>query len=800
MSVSVAELIVRLNDQASGKAGQVAAALGKIAASEKAIAAASPELRKLTDELTRADAALKKIGDFRQAQQGFAAARQTFREAQENVRQLARQMAEAEKPTRELQNSFRRAQAAVKAASADFDRQKAAVLGAKNSLSEYGIGLNQLAGAEGRLRSSIDATTAAMKRQAAVERSAMSSRSAAINAETARRAVIDGGGGIMPFGGKVGAVAVGAYGVKRAHDAVIDQHHDFQRATLYQRAMLGMTPDQQAPLQAQAFKIGQDTIFSNADIVKAQSDIGGKLPDEFKRADIIAPITEATKNYSLAMQVSMEEGAKAVVGRIKALGYDVSSPNAAEASARKAANRLVQLAKMSGAKHHDLVHDTSYGAAPARVGGFSEEFANAMTAQLIRLGYDGHVAGTFVRAAASKLSVPSLKGRAAIASAGLDFNQYVTPGTDFSSGGLAEMLKQRFGRGLDQKHMGRIDELFSDESVVANRGTFIEKVSSVLNEVFAKRGKKGDINAQDAERIAKTVDQFYTVSQKGTDTERLMTDLMKRGITTALATYLFGQEQGGRATGLNADQLTKDVESLRKTPDDRAQKIAESQQAGAQGAYNQMIGSMQTFAVTVGEATDGLRTFTYNLIGGTFDALSKLIKAMTTPSAVGDAIRGKNWQPKEGEDLANTETEMSILRQRIAQNKANSRNPEALAMINSPLEQQLADLRNRSESARKAGIVPDYGTGREEGIGRAMMGKSATFGRLPAEGAQAGQEAGQAAGLGIASGLASQQGPIAAQVEAIRQEIVQKLSNIPVNIKVNTPSIRGIQSDVGVGQ
>jgi TP901 family phage tail tape measure protein len=418
-----------------------------------------------------------------------------------------------------------------------------------------------------------------------------------------------------------GAAAVGIGG-KMLHDRVAIPHHDYQQAYLYQQAVLGLSKDQQQLLLDQAIKIGSDTKFTNADIIKAQTDIGGKLPKDLQDPKTIAAITEHTKNYALAMKVSMEEASVAMVGWMKSRGYDLSSPEAAERSARRTANQMVEFAKTTGAKHHDLVGDTKFGAAPGRVGGFSEEFANALSSQLIRLGYEGAMAGTFVRAAALKLSAPTQKGMAAIASMGLSFDNYVKPGASVGSDGLNKMMQQRFGRSLTAEQTGKLQEIFDDPEKMGDRGAFVEAASEVLNSTFARKDKKGKINAQDAMRISKTLGEFHLLSSQGVDSERLMRDIISGNMSPAVAKYLFGTEHGGRALSLNAKQLEKDEQNFRNTPNDRASGVAQKMQEGAQGEYTKMVGSMETFTVALGEATDGLRSFSYKGIAAFFDSLT----------------------------------------------------------------------------------------------------------------------------------------------------------------------------------
>ncbi len=104
---------------------------------------------------------------FRAASARFSEARSNFRAAQTAVEQAATAMRKAAAPTRELQAAYEQAQRAVKAASAAFEAQKAAVLIAKGGLESYGVGLNQITGAQERLRLATQQADSAMASQQA---------------------------------------------------------------------------------------------------------------------------------------------------------------------------------------------------------------------------------------------------------------------------------------------------------------------------------------------------------------------------------------------------------------------------------------------------------------------------------------------------------------------------------------------------------------------------------------------------------------------------------------------------------
>lgn len=654
VKVIEARALLTADDQASPKLVALAKRAEQIAkASAAASKSGAEQFSKMAQQIEATQSKLAAMTGYRKMARDLDTASIAHRKAQQEANRMKAAVEAAGGAGGKLARDYDRAARAAENARTAFMSQGRAVRQSRAELEAMGIPVRRLADMERQLASQADRATAALKRQAAATASRAGRPSTPTHVAGPAAAGAEGSGTtVVPFGMKGLAPVALAYGANRVHSAIIDQHHDFQQAYLRQQFVLSLSKEGQQSLLEQAEKIGKDTKFSNADIVRAQSEIGGKLPDGMKGVDIVAAITESTKDYALAMEVSMEEGAEAIVGYIKSWGYDLSSANSAAASAKRAANILVQQAKSTGAKHHDLVGSTKFGAAPARAGGFSEELINSVQAQLIRVGYDGAMAGTFARAVATKLAVPSRTGAAAIAGAGIDYGQYQKPGVNASAAGLGEMLRQRFGRGLNKAQTAALQEVLEDPDAMASKGAFQEKAGEILNSTFARKTKAGKINAMDADRISKTTDQFYNIVSGGVDTPRLFMDLLKRGLTPALARYLFGQEHGGRAIGLDPKAVQRDWDSNKNIPENRASNLADKMQEGAQGEWNKLIGSVQTFGVALGEATDATRQWTYKGLGSLFDYLTDAVQGKLKPNAgitplTGDRARWRldTWHP-----------------------------------------------------------------------------------------------------------------------------------------------------------
>jgi TP901 family phage tail tape measure protein len=688
MANRTATLTARLIDDISGPAKGAAGALKGLGASASdlnKLGAANPKLGKLLADLERLKAAQKGIGDYRDAGRSWMDLGKRLRSTQDEIKQtltaldqakkkvasydgmksfsrggaIAKEMADARKEVVRLESTYKNLQRDAAGVAAAFEKQGQATRGLKAGLVSAGVSLKTFGSAEGSVKASIAGVNAELSRQSGLLSSTASKAEALARANrslvggmgavgrsqmqrvAASRRMLDGmgsssrgGAGSLAGGaptdpGRPGiveaAAGLGAGAVlKNTYERARTGWLEMDEASRRQNVILGLGAGQQEPLYRQALKIGQDTRFSNPDVVKAQTRIGSSLPDHLKNPEVIKAITENSKNYALAMGTTMDQASEAILGRMLGLRMDMSTPEAAASGSKDAANKLVQFAKSSGADHNDVMGYTKFGAAPGSVGGFSPEFADAMAAQLRRIGYEGSMAGNFVRASATRLAVPSSKGLGVLAAAGINHSDYVAPGKELSAGNLNSALKLKFGKSLSDKQQARIQKLMQDEEVVGNREEFVPQVSEIIQETLARKTKKGKIHAQDAERIAKSVNDYLSAAAGAVDIQRLQRDVIAKGLTPAMAKYLFGQEHGGRAQALDLKTLDKDTEAFRNTPADRAEKVGTEINAGAYGAYQRMIGSVETFYMRLGQVADGPLTRLYDVTGNVVDRISNL--------------------------------------------------------------------------------------------------------------------------------------------------------------------------------
>lgn len=193
MSSRVSELIVRLRDQMSGPAKGAANALNSLSATAKSAGrGASTEMRRLTDELRKAQGVANRFDAFNKMRGELPKLRTDFNAARDRVKALAREMAATEAPTARMKAAMDRARNEVKKASAAFQQKAQAIAQARSALQQMGVATDRLSASQRTVKGAIAAATAAIERQEQVEKRA--ARAAEVAAQkreqAARRAAI----------------------------------------------------------------------------------------------------------------------------------------------------------------------------------------------------------------------------------------------------------------------------------------------------------------------------------------------------------------------------------------------------------------------------------------------------------------------------------------------------------------------------------------------------------------------------------------------------------------------------------
>lgn len=607
------------------------------AAIGKTLGGAAGDIGKKIEEI---NLKLRSIDNFRTMSRGLDQASLKLKQTQQEATRLGAAMAAMERPTRAIQTEYARAAREVERASQAFRQQGQAVREARRSLSEAGIPVNQIARQQAQLAQSLNATTAAMQRQAQASRGIspwgarpVSGSGVPLIPRNPSRVVSPG---LAPGreDRELGHAFAGGFVTHRAArlgKASILAGAEYDYAVRRQRAFADLTAEEQeAILGPQARRIATDTKFTNVDVVDAQTEVSRRLPAQLKKGAVIAPIIDEVKNYALATKgVDMNASAEAVTGYLMSSGKDISTAEKARIEAQRATNLLIRMQKIGGMSHDDLMPFIARGVSAGRIAGLSDETMGALAVGMRRNNISGDQAGTAMRTVASKLVAPTQKGLAALATAGIDYNEYTKMPGGLSVEALEGKFKQDFGKSFTPAIREKLNDSLSDPEIVGNRGAFTEAVSSAVSDLFPKT-KTGKISAQDSRNIAKKVGEFHKYSVESVNSEALLQAILERD--PSLATLnAFATDKHGNKLGIVAksfDQFTKDKADLGSISPEYGSKISAEIIGGLGGAVERLTGSVENLILSMSRANEGFLTFSIDKLGNAIDSISDMPKPL----------------------------------------------------------------------------------------------------------------------------------------------------------------------------
>ncbi|QRG05926.1 phage tail tape measure protein [Xanthobacter dioxanivorans] len=420
-----------------------------------------------------------------------------------------------------------------------------------------------------------------------------------------------------------GAVAAtyAAHRGARVVENVAELYKTFDDLARYQRAILGITEAQQAPLLKQATS-GEIKGFNDIEILHAQLD----LAQRGLQQDAIIPITKAAASFALALGTDLPTAAKTLEGILFSTGKDLHDTGAAVEAANKAASYATKLAKIGGLDEEDVRQFFKYAGAPGSVAGFSDATMGAVAAILRKSNIRGDEAGVAMRAFAGKLVAPTKKGMAALDALGIDYASYTKMPGALSADNLGAAVKRQLGRSLSEAQMAALRAAMEDPDVVGDQGAFTDKAVEIVGAGFAKN-KKGQLAAKDAQAIAKVASTFYRLAVESVDVEGLLRTIIEKNPTLAQSNALFTERQGARFSVLAKGGLplfNEYVQKLLGAGDNFHLKIAEERSAGFAGAMKQAEAATLNFTTALGRAWDPELTGAMRTFATTVQHLSEL--------------------------------------------------------------------------------------------------------------------------------------------------------------------------------
>ncbi|QDM27002.1 hypothetical protein FNL56_13430 [Tardiphaga sp. vice304] len=607
-----AKAVISAEDKTGAVFDKIAKKIDGIAKSGKA----SKSIDAIAKSMERARTQMEAIDRFSNSRGSFDAAQKRLRAAQAAVEAHKAAMSSIAAPNRAAaEGEQKRLARAVDQATRAYESQKSAVFANRSALERAGVPIKEAVTHQQRLKAAIAATTIAFDKQGAVqERRAIASE---------RMAKVVGIGGA--------ALAAGAK-VKNMGKSAIVSAAEFDIGIRKQREFVDIPKDvQEGLLIPQAKKIGQDTQFSNLDVVKAQTTAMQGLPASFDgklRAEVGAGIIESVKNYALVMEADMQRSAEGLRSFLQTTNKDISTKEKAVKEATRATNLMVKTAKLGGMNDEDAQQFFKYAAPTATAAGLSDTTLGALGAVGRRGGLRGDELGVFVRSVSSKLVAPTGKGMDALTTAGIDYNKFTTMPGGLSVANLEGLSKRRFGKGFNPSQVDRLDDILDNPDVVSNKEEFTKQVSEILAESFDKK-KSGETKAQDSAKIAKMVGDFHKMSTESVDAEGLLNAIMTNPkMSIALLNAMFTDKHGGKGSILASKwgefQTSKaELDKVGQDPD-FAKRKADEIMGGLGGAFERLKGSTENLTLAIGNAMEPLARPGFDKLGNAIDWVSNL--------------------------------------------------------------------------------------------------------------------------------------------------------------------------------
>lgn len=596
----------------------VMSARGPLEATVKNLAAVERETTRLAKEY---DTARKAVTDF--------AAAQKVAKTADSVQQAAALSAEVKR----LGTAYRAAEKDVKQLSAAFSAQTSTLRAAESAASRLGVDLSSLERHQTTLARQTDLATRALKAQVAAEEAGARATEARIARSARRREAL-------------GTIAAGA-GVLAAHEGkkigleAVNSAAAFDIAVRKQKVYTDISETDQAALLKQATKIGQETQFSNIDVVHAQTAAMQGLPAGFAprlKAEVAQGIIDNVRNFSTLMDTDLKEGAETIRSYLQATGKDISTKERALQEANKATNQLVKMAKLGGMNGEDVSQYVKFAAAPGTAAGVSTESLMSLGALARRGGLRGDEAGVFIRSVASHLVSPTNKGHLALAAAGMRHSDYVSMPDRLSTSALEGAFQLKIGKGFTPEIRRRLDAINANKDLLGDQGRYTAAVVEAAGGILGK-DKKGKVRASDAKAAAKAAGDFYRMSAGSVDVERLLDDAMAKNMTLAQLNALFTDKHGGKGaiTQRQWDEFKVAREEIKKSGNDPdfAKKKADYVFAGVGGSVENLKGSFENLVLQIGNANAGLIKWTADLAGNGIDLFSSLSKEQQQALSLG---------------------------------------------------------------------------------------------------------------------------------------------------------------------
>ncbi len=661
------------------------------------------EIARLGKEANAAQAGLKSVDNFRAVQASFGQARAAYRSTQQEVGRVAKEldnarkaaaqfdgvrsfskggavaqeMAAARKQVSDLERQFIGAQRAVKASASTYEAQAAALKGAAAEIGGSGLAIGKLVAEENRLKAAVEGANGAIRRQEQLLK-AESGLTAGMGAAGSRQHAKIAQDRYLTDGMSAPVRAARAQQAQERHEAILAQaerrqarndalkgvagiagltavhkaehfgghalhtYQEFDNERRFGKAVMGLTDEEQKPLVDQAVHMGGSTRYNDVQVLEAQRELAARG----LKKDQVMGLMEPAAALGQSLDLRLPDAVKQMEGAIFGFKKDISTLDAAKASAKRTADVQVKAAKISGMTPEDISQTYKYGATPARMAGLSEETLLAFAGISKKANMGGDEAGVAFRALVANAMSPTRGAKEAMLANGMDYKNYQKMPDKIDTAAFTKTVAATYGVQLDKATQGALNKIFTDKKMIADPSKFTPAVMRLLSDNL-----DGD-DAKSKKSIAGLANRFRDKSMKGVDTDRLVADLMTAiPKNPALANAIFGSKQGARIANALGDPETFKhmLEELLHHADGYSDKVSGERNAGYDGAKRRLDGAITNVETKLGRAWDndgngGALTWITDKAGHLVQSFAELdnrvVQAASVVAAFGTAFVG----------------------------------------------------------------------------------------------------------------------------------------------------------------
>jgi len=385
-----------------------------------------------------------------------------------------------------------------------------------------------------------------------------------------------------------------------AKDA-LHTYREFDKERRFQKAVMGLTDEEQAPLVKQAIHGGSVTKYNDIQFLEAQRELAARGLNR----DQILGFMEPAANLGQSLDLSLPDSVRQMEGAIFGFKKNISTLADATASAAQTADIQVKAAKISGMKPEDITQLYKYGATPAHLAGISEASLLAFGAISKKANMGGDESGVAFRALVAAGESPTSGARTAMRAAGMRYADYQRAPDRLAMSPFVADVAERYGVKLDRHAQSALGAIFGNKALIASPEKFNPAVVGVLRDVL------GGADAKSLKSIAGEASRYRSASMKGVDMNALITDLMlKLPGNLQLANAIFGPKQGARIANAFSDPkvFKHMLDELNNHSAGYSEKVAAERMAGFDGAMSKLEGSVKNLETAFGRANDAWLT------------------------------------------------------------------------------------------------------------------------------------------------------------------------------------------------